>query len=127
MLTRYVLCVGDRADEAVILEGTGKTYRGRRMAAVGMSTYCHRCGQRGLIAPRGVRGVGPEQMLALSGDVNLCGCEPCPVFDSEHGMPLTFTAGDIARWEASQGSSHAAPSAACSEPATCSEACAADA
>ena len=50
MLIRYVLCVGDRADGAVILEGTGKTYRGRRMAAVGMDTYCSACGQRGLIA-----------------------------------------------------------------------------
>jgi hypothetical protein len=102
MLIRYVLCVGDMADEAVILEGTGSTHDGRRMVTVGMATYCSRCKQRGLVAPRGVRSSGPEQVLALSGDINLCGCRPSPVFELRHGKALTFTAEDIARWEASQ-------------------------
>ncbi|HTV87216.1 MAG TPA: hypothetical protein VME63_17605 [Dyella sp.] len=95
----------------MILEATGKAYRGRRMAAVGMATYCSQCGQRGLIAPRGVRSLGPEQMFALDGDVNLCGCEPAPVFNTQQGMALTFTREDIARWEASQESLPVAPSA----------------
>jgi hypothetical protein len=109
MRIRYVLCVGDRAGGAVIIEGTGKTYRGRRLAAVGMDTYCSACGQRGLIAPRGVRSPGPEQQLALSGDVNLCGCEPAPVFELGHGMALAFAPEDVARWEASQRSLGVAP------------------
>jgi hypothetical protein len=92
--------MGDRAGEAVIVESTGKMFRGRRLAAVGMATYCHTCKQRGLVAPRGVRSVGADQILALSGDVNLCGCHPPPRFDAGYGMKMVFMAADIVRWEA---------------------------
>ena len=63
-----------------------------------------------MIAPRGMRSLGPEQLLALSGDVNLCGCEPAPVFELGHGMALAFAPEDVARWEATQRSLGVAPS-----------------
>jgi hypothetical protein len=101
--------MGDQAGEAVIVESTGKTFRGRRLATVGMATYCLTCKQRGLVAPRGVRSTGADQLLALSGDVNLCGCHPPPVFDSSCGMKVVFTAEDIVRWEAMRFEAGIAP------------------
>lgn len=67
-----------------------------------METYCSACKQEGYIAPRGPRwpGTGPNgKQWALSGDVNICGCNPPPIFYSIHErhMTMSFTSGEAAR------------------------------
>jgi len=64
-----------------------------------MKTYCTACERDGYIAPLGPRwpGTGPNgKQWALSGDINVCGCNPPPVFYAERGMKMTFTADDVA-------------------------------
>ncbi len=59
-----------------------------------MSTYCPVCKQEGHIGPRGPRwpGTGPNgKQWALSGDINLCGCNPPPTFHAERNMTMSFT------------------------------------
>ncbi len=65
-----------------------------------MSTYCNACKRVGFIAQRGPRhaGTGPNgKQWALSGDINVCGCSPAPVFYAERNMSMSFTAEESAR------------------------------
>ena len=59
-----------------------------------MTTWCNACKQEGYIAPRGRRhpSTGPNgQQWALSGDINMCGCSPPPVFYAERNVAQVFT------------------------------------
>jgi hypothetical protein len=115
-MIRTYLAEGDRAGEAVIIEGLpGSTYEeadGRRvaLATVGMRTYCHACKQTGFICPSEPRlpsraENGKEH--ALSGDFNVCACQPSPKFWAQRNMTQTITSEDIARmrevYESSRG------------------------
>ena len=79
------------------------------IATLYMKTYCTVCKQVGHIAPNGPRrpGTGPNgQQWALSGDINVCGCNPPPVFYAERGMSMTFTAEEVAALHALRTCSH---------------------
>lgn len=68
------------------------------IATLDMKTYCSACKREGYIAPQGPRwpGTGPNgKQWALSGDINVCGCNPPPIFYAERGMRMTFTADEI--------------------------------
>ncbi|SAK92432.1 hypothetical protein AWB75_06540 [Caballeronia catudaia] len=99
MFKRAFLAQGDRADRAVITQGLKNVTCSNppprvHIATLGMSTYCSACKQTGYIAPRGRRhpGTGPNgRQWALSGDVNICGCSPPPVFYAERRMWQSFT------------------------------------
>ncbi|VWB85280.1 hypothetical protein [Burkholderia lata] len=103
-MIRYFLAKGDRAGEAVIVEGLDTVTCSNpppkvHIATLDMKTYCSACRREGYIAPQGPRwpGTGPNgKQWALSGDVNVCGCNPPPVFYAERGMRMIFTAGEIA-------------------------------
>lgn len=103
-MIRYFLAKGDRAREAVIVEGLDTVACSDppprvHIATLDMKTYCSTCKREGYIAPQGPRwpGTGPNgQQWALSGDINVCGCNPPPVFYAERGMRMTFTAGETA-------------------------------
>ena len=103
-MIRYFLARGDRAGSAVIIEGLDSVSCSNppprvQIATLGMATYCSACSRKGYIAPKGPRrpGTGPNGMQwALSGDVNICGCNPTPVFYAERGMSMTFTAEEAA-------------------------------
>ncbi|MCA8093192.1 hypothetical protein LGM65_20260 [Burkholderia anthina] len=103
-MIRYFLAKGDRAGEAVIVEGLDTVTCSNppprvHIATLDMKTYCSACNREGYIAPQGPRwpGTGPNgKQWALSGDVNVCGCNPPPVFYAERGMRMIFTAGEIA-------------------------------
>jgi len=105
MVTRTYLCMGDKAGSAVIIEGLeNDTYSDGgptlQLATVYMKTYCHACKKAGFICPAGPRldGTAPNgQMYALSGDINICDCNPAPVFWAQRNMTETITSGDIAR------------------------------
>lgn len=59
---------------------------GRSVATVGMATYCSKCKREGRIVAMGYRLNMPTtngQQVALSGDLNLCGCRPAPVLHVE--------------------------------------------
>lgn len=98
-MIRYFLAKGDRAGSAVITQGLDDCTCSTpppsvQIATLGMSTYCFACQQEGYIAPRGPRWPGTAsngKQWALSGDINICGCEPSPVFYAERGMSMTFT------------------------------------
>jgi hypothetical protein len=105
-MIRTYLAKGDRAGEAVIIEGLPTSiYQGNdghcvELATVYMQTYCRACKQSGLIAPSGPRlGSRAEngKEHALSGDVNICGCQPPPIFWAQRNMTETITSADIAR------------------------------
>ncbi|WP_230956393.1 hypothetical protein [Burkholderia pseudomultivorans] len=95
-MIRYFLARGDRAGHAVILEGLDSVTCSNppptvHIATLYMKTYCTACKQEGFIAPRGPRrnGTAPNgQQWALSGDINVCGCNPPPVFHAERGMKM---------------------------------------
>lgn len=103
-MIRYFLAKGDRAREAVIVEGLDTVTCSDppprvHIATLDMKTYCSTCKREGYIAPQGPRwpGTGPNgKQWALSGDINVCGCNPPPVFYAERGMRMTFTAGETA-------------------------------
>ncbi|MBR7896784.1 hypothetical protein DN523_24030 [Burkholderia multivorans] len=103
-MIRYFLARGDRAGSATIIEGLDTvTYSNPppsvNIATLYMKTYCTACKREGYIAPQGPRwpGTGPnDKGWALSGDINICGCNPPPVFYAERSLMMTFTAGDIA-------------------------------
>jgi hypothetical protein len=64
-----------------------------------MQTYCAACKREGYVAPQGPRwpGTGPNgKQWALSGDINVCGCNPPPIFYAERGMRMIFTAEETA-------------------------------
>ncbi|WP_431823359.1 hypothetical protein [Burkholderia sp. F1] len=99
-MIRYFLAQGDRAGSAVITEGLRSVTCANppprvHIATLYMKTYCTACKQEGFIAPKGPRwpGTGPNgKQWALSGDINVCGCNPPPVFYAERNMRMIFTA-----------------------------------
>lgn len=99
-MIRYFLAQGDRAGSAVITEGLSPVTCSNppptvHIATLYMKTYCAACKQEGFIAPKGPRwpGTGPNgNQWALSGDINVCGCNPPPVFHAERNMSMVFTA-----------------------------------
>jgi hypothetical protein len=104
-MIRSFLGVGDRAGQAVVTEGLDTISCSNppprvQISTLYMKTWCNACKQEGHIAPTGPRwpGTGPNgQPWALSGDINLCGCTPPPVFFSNRSMRMVFTAEDVAR------------------------------
>jgi len=103
-MIRYFLAKGDRAGDAVIVEGlrdcTCENPPPRvEIATLDMKTYCTACKREGFIAPTGPRWPGTAsngKQWALSGDINVCGCQPPPVFHAQRGMSMTFTAEEVA-------------------------------
>ncbi|MBB2926963.1 hypothetical protein [Paraburkholderia silvatlantica] len=99
-MRRVFLGIGDEAGDAFITEGLPSVTCANpppevNISTLYMKTYCRACKQEGYIAPRGPRhkGTGPNgQQWALSGDVNICGCSPPPVFHAERNMAMIFTA-----------------------------------
>lgn len=100
-MRRPFLGVGDRAGGAVVREGLPDVTCSNpppevNISTLYMKTWCNACKQEGYIAPRGPRheGTGSNgQRWALSGDVNICGCSPPPVFRAERNMAMIFTGG----------------------------------
>ncbi|WP_431824297.1 hypothetical protein [Burkholderia sp. F1] len=98
-MIRYFLARGDRGGSATITEGLEHVTCSNppprvHIATLYMKTYCTACKQEGFIAPKGPRrpGTGPNgKPWALSGDINVCGCNPSPVFYAERGMSMSFT------------------------------------
>ena len=105
-MIRTFLARGDRAGDAVITQGLDFVTCSNpppavQIATLGMRTYCSACKQEGYIAPRGPRwpGTGPNgKQWALSGDINICGCNPPPAFYPirERHMTMSFTAEEAA-------------------------------
>jgi hypothetical protein len=108
---RTFLCEGDKAGEAVIVEGLDTsiyedeaTGRHLRMATVGMKTYCRACKKAGIICAAGPRlpciaENGKE--AALSGDINMCDCKPARVFSAQRSMTMFMMSEEIAATDAS--------------------------
>lgn len=106
-MIRTFLAKGDRGGKAEIMDGLDSVTctnppPAAYIATLGMKTYCWACKQEGYIAPRGPRwnGVGPNgKQWALSGDINICGCSPAPMFYPvrERHMTMSFTAEEVAR------------------------------
>ena len=104
-MRRAFLGVGDRAGEAMVTEGLDSVSCSNppplvQISTLYMKTWCSACKQEGHIAPRGPRwpGTGPNgQQWALSGDINICGCTPPPVFFAERNMHMEFTGEEVAR------------------------------
>jgi hypothetical protein len=102
-MIRYFLAQGDRAGSAVITQGLPSVTCSNpppavQIATLYMKTYCAACKREGFIAPRGPRrpGTGPNgKPWALSGDVNICDCNPPPIFHAERGMKMVFTAQEL--------------------------------
>ncbi|MCX5540927.1 hypothetical protein M3A49_15715 [Paraburkholderia sp. CNPSo 3076] len=104
-MERSFLGIGDKADNgAFVAEGLDSISCSNpppcvQISTIGMRTYCPVFEQEGHIAPRGPRwpGTGPNgSQWALSGDVNLCGCSPPPVFRAERNMTMSFTSEEAA-------------------------------
>lgn len=103
-MIRYFLAKGDRAKDAVIVEGLDHVTCSNppprvNIATLDMKTYCTACKRGGYIAPRGPRqpGTAPNgKQWALSGDINVCDCYPPPVFYAERGMRMLFSDAEIA-------------------------------
>ncbi|MGN7982950.1 hypothetical protein [Burkholderia sp. 22313] len=103
-MIRYFLAEGDQGGSAMITEGLEHVTCSNppplvHIATLSMKTYCAACKQEGFIAPQGPRwpGTGPNgKPWALSGDINVCGCNPPPVFYAERGMSMSFTAEEAA-------------------------------
>ncbi|MGS0897429.1 hypothetical protein ACVBGC_33680 [Burkholderia stagnalis] len=95
-MIRYFLAQGDRGGSATIVEGLPTVTCSNppprvHIATLYMKTYCRACGREGYIAPEGPRLPGTAtngQPWALSGDINVCGCNPPPVFYAERGMRM---------------------------------------
>jgi hypothetical protein len=112
-MIRIFLARGDRAKSAVITEGfdfvtCSNPPPAVHLATVGMRTYCSACKREGYIAPRGPRWPGTAQngkQWALSGDVNICACDPAPVFypSRERHMTMSFTADEVRALMAGDG------------------------
>jgi len=128
-MIRYFLAKGDRAGSAVIIEGLPAVTCSNpppsvEIATLDMKTWCAACNQEGFIAPKGPRwpGTGPNgKRWALSGDINVCGCNPSPTFYAERGMSMSFTSEEAARLtappaRATAGTPSASPSPSADEP-----------
>ncbi|AIO75651.1 hypothetical protein [Burkholderia multivorans] len=115
-MIRYFLARGDRAGHAVILEGLDSVSCSNpppkvHIATLYMKTYCTACKQEGFIAPKGPRrnGTAPNgQQWALSGDINVCGCNPPPVFHAKRGMKMIVRSHDPSVAAAGEGRAPAA-------------------
>lgn len=102
-MIRYFLARGDRAGSATIIEGLpdctcSDPLPRVEIATLYMKTWCQACGREGFIAPEGPRWPGTAsngKPWALSGDINVCGCSPSPVFYAERGMKMSFTAEQV--------------------------------
>lgn len=100
-MIRTFLARGDRGGDAMITEGLESVTCSNpppaaQIATLGMKTYCSACKREGFVSPRGPRwpGTGPNgKQWALSGDINICGCNPPPVFYPvrERNMTMSFT------------------------------------
>lgn len=117
-MIRYFLAKGDRARNAVIVEGLDSVTCSNpppsvSIATLDMKTYCTACERDGYIAPAGPRwpGTGPNgKQWALSGDINVCGCNPSPVFYAERGMRMIFTAAEVEALNGQRpGAAHLSP------------------
>jgi hypothetical protein len=105
--------MGDRAGEAVIVEGletSTYSHDGARLklVTVYMQTYCHACKKTGFICPSGPRLPGTAEngkLWALSGDINICDCKPAPVFWAQRNMTMRLTGEDIAHLSMSSAAS----------------------
>jgi len=114
-MIRYFLARGDRGGSATITEGLPNVTCNNpppsvQIATLYMRTYCTACKREGFIAPKGPRrpGTAPNgKQWALSGDINVCGCNPPPVFYAKRGMTMTFTSEEIARMSAPLASASA--------------------
>jgi len=103
-MIRYFLAQGDRGGSAVITEGLSTVSCSNpqptvQIATLYMKTWCEACKREGFIAPMGPRrpGTGPNgQPWALSGDINVCACNPPPVFQAVRSMKMTLTAEEAA-------------------------------
>ncbi|MBR8333693.1 hypothetical protein KDW69_18760 [Burkholderia ambifaria] len=122
-MIRYFLAQGDRGGSATIMEGLPTVTCSNppprvHIATLDMKTYCTACGQKGFIAPQGPRrpGTGPNgKPWALSGDINVCGCNPPPVFYAERGMRMLFTADEAAAFTGQVRNQNASASTASDE------------
>jgi hypothetical protein len=102
-MIRSFLGVGDRAGEAVITEGLPNFTCSNPLPRVHLSTlymrtWCNACKKEGFIAPSGPRwpGTAPNgKRWALSGDVNICGCSPPPIFYAKRNMAMNFTSDEV--------------------------------
>jgi hypothetical protein len=111
LMIRYFLAKGDRAGGATIIEGLKQVTCSNppprvEIATLGMKTYCATCKREGFIAPKGPRrgGTAPNgKGWALSGDVNICGCNPSPAFYAERGMKMMLASEEIEAWRQSVG------------------------
>lgn len=110
-MIRYFLARGDRTGSATVTEGLpyitcANPPPAVQIATLYMKTHCRACKREGFIAPAGPRrpGTAPNgKPWALGGDINICGCNPPPVFHAPvHGMRMTFTDEEIARMNASR-------------------------
>jgi hypothetical protein len=120
-MRRTFLGVGDRGGEAIVTEGLPDVTCSNppprvHISTLYMKTWCNACKQEGHIAPRGPRwpGTGSNgQQWALSGDINICGCTPPPVFYAERNMAMIFTGEESATLtgRATAGASIGTPSA----------------
>lgn len=118
-MIRYFLGMGDRGGSAVITEGLERVACSNppprvQIATLYMKTYCTACEQEGFIAPKGPRWPGTAhngQQWALSGDINICGCSPPPVFYAERGMSMSFTSEQAAALMGNGASNPARPTA----------------
>jgi hypothetical protein len=99
-MRRVFLGMGDKAGEAVIMEGLPDVSCSNppplvQISTLYMRTWCNACNQDGFIGPRGFRWDGTAsngQQWALSGDINVCGCSPPPIFHAERNMAQVFDA-----------------------------------
>ncbi|CAB4051379.1 PAAR domain-containing protein [Paraburkholderia phenoliruptrix] len=104
-MIRSFLGMGDRGGEATVIEGLDSVSCSNpppriQISTLYMKTWCNACKQEGYIAPQGPRwpGTGPNgEQWALSGDINICGCTPPPVFFAQRNMSMKFSAEDAAR------------------------------
>lgn len=104
-MIRYFLARGDRGGSAVIMEGLPNVTCSNpppsvQIATLYMKTYCTACKREGFIAPNGPRWPGTAvngKPWALSGDINVCECNPPPVFHAVRNMKMTFTSEEISR------------------------------
>ncbi|WP_232314021.1 hypothetical protein [Ralstonia sp. A12] len=82
-----------------------------QIATLYMKTYCTACKREGFIAPQGPRhpGTAPNgKAWALGGDINVCGCNPPPVFHAPvRGMRMTFTGEELVRMGVTVAPAHA--------------------
>ncbi|KHK57170.1 hypothetical protein PI87_07995 [Ralstonia sp. A12] len=109
-MIRYFLARGDQGGSATITEGLEYITCSNppptvRIATLYMRTYCTACKREGFIAPNGGprhSGTGPNgKPWALGGDINVCGCNPPPVFYApKRGMFMRFTSEEIAQMRA---------------------------